>query len=235
LDWNEYNDWNRRAPNLRLAWFDEIKIWISENYSIPHESEREKSPNPQKLNLALLDYGCGHFDLGQWLSPHFEVVDGFDPHAPSIDEAAQKVKGKSNRLYKSKVDIPTGTYDLIILHSVMQYFSGEAEIKDFLSLAHTLLKGPAGLIVITDIIPTDYSPLSAILHSAVFALKKKIFWTWLNHIWRASTKPSNLKLLQIDFDNLESIASSAGFTATKLGKNLSPATHRYSVVLCKKI
>lgn len=223
LNWNDYNSWNRRSFDLRMAWLSELKVWLLNNLPLTKES-----------NLEILDYGCGHFDLGFWLQDMGMRVDGYDPHKESLSEAIKRNSNLSSQFFSNIKEIPPKSYDVIVLHSVLQYFSHTNDIDELFSNTQVWLKDK-GLLLITDIIPESYRPLRAVVKSALFSLKKHFFISWVVHIWKATFKPKNLKLLKIDFDQLKKLSDKYGFENVKMASNLSPADQRYSVLIKKTL
>jgi len=107
-----------------------------------------------KPTAAVLDYGCGEATSADHLASacgHLTMVEA----APNV-MAALKTRYAGN----AKISVitpaaaaakPAGSFDLIVLHSVAQYLSGD-ELDQLLATFRKLLK-PDGLLVLGDIVP----------------------------------------------------------------------------------
>lgn len=217
--WLAYNDWNARHPGMSQIWVGPLAVWL--------ESKKELLP----AHFSVLDYGCGYFDLGRVLAHRFAAFDGFDPHAPSLSYAENLGLPQNSALFTDKAQIPERKYQLLVLHSVVQYFAGKSELEEFFGFAARVLSGPRAYILLSDLIPRKFNaPLSA-LHSLGFAAKAGLLLPWAKHLWKAATKPPGLELWQVDPAEIAALAQAHGYRCRLLDQNLSPGRGRYSLLL----
>ena len=215
--WNWYNEWNERHPEMTQIWLAKLARWLV--------SQPETFPP----STRLLDYGCGGFQLRALLGKHFSRLDGFDPDGTAIQRARET--GADGALFDKSSQIPRAHYDVILLNSVVQYFSGDEELANFLKTARDLLRREGGKIVLSDLIPKNYFAPAAAFHSLILARKKKLLWPWIRHLWKAATKPRGLELYKISFSYLKLQAEQNGYEIQMLPENLTPGHQRYSVLL----
>jgi SAM-dependent methyltransferase len=222
-NWNKYGSWNRRHEGLAEVWVRDLIQWLGSHPAVNRQT-------------SVLDFGCGYFDVGLALVPHVFRVDGFDVSPEACDIASQRARfhlGRS-QIFKRSSDIPSETYDVIIVNSVIQYFSNLDSLRDHFSLWKSLLKDkPNSQILIADIIPPNYISWRDAIRSLEVAWRERMLWPMVTHLWKAATKPKALSLLQIEFEVICKFADAIGFKAKLLPVNLTPSRQRYSVVVSK--
>lgn len=116
-------------------------------------------PSPAAV---VLDYGCGEATSADHLAGacgHLTMVEA----APNV-MAALKTRYAGNRKISvvtpaAAAAMPAGSFDLIVLHSVAQYLSGD-ELYGLLATFRKLLK-PDGLLVLGDIVPPRFAAPAA--------------------------------------------------------------------------
>lgn len=220
-DWLEYNEWNRRDEKMSSIWVEPLAAWLGQNGFL-------------KQDMAILDYGCGYFDLGEMIHRQVGWIEGYDPFSSGIEIAKEQLKTAKNiALYSSFEQIPAGKFDLIICNSVIQYMNGKEEFQDFLQRAGNFLRGESGKMLLSDLIPRNYSPALDALENLLFSVTRGIMVPMLIHLWRAATKPSKFQLFKIDPGELNDFANDAGFSVRFLPQNLTPSKRRYAALLHK--
>ena len=219
--WNEYNQANQRDERMAHEWILTLKNWLMVN--LCGEGSR-----------TILDYGCGYFDLGIELIREGQSVDGFDPFGPAVQVARHRVEelvpGRA-QIWSSATEIPKARYNVIVLNSVIQYMTADNELEKFLSFARELLRQEAGLIVISDVIPRDYSPALDGLECLSHAARRGVLWPMILHLGRTFKNDGHKAVKRYDFADLKALAEDSGYEAKKLECNLTPSRRRYSVVL----
>lgn len=219
--WNQYGSWNRRHEGLARVWVRDLIGWLKSHPSVNKQA-------------SILDFGCGYFDVGLALSSLVPRVDGFDVSPEACEVAAFRAQGcgEKTQIFKVSSDIPVGTYDLIVVNSVIQYFADSEILRQHFFLWKSLLKDSStGQIVLADIIPKGYVSWRDAMRSMQVAWQEKMVFPMMIHLWKAATKPKDLSLFRIDLDELRSLAKSAGFKVASLPANLTPSRQRYSVVV----
>lgn len=128
-------------------------------------------------DAKVLDYGCGEAtsaDLIAQASGHLTMVEA----APNV-RAALAARYAGN----PKISVMTpdeaaaqeaGSFDLIILHSVAQYLSGD-ELDKMLATFHRLLK-PTGVFILGDIVPPTLAAPAAAIALLRFGAANGFFW-----------------------------------------------------------
>jgi SAM-dependent methyltransferase len=219
--WDHYNKVNPRDERMAHEWILVLKTWLVSNLSASGSA-------------AILDYGCGYFDLGIELIKEGYSVDGFDPFGVAVDIArwrVEEVVSRKARIYSSPDDIPRRQYDVIVLNSVVQYMTGENELPRFFSFSRGLFRNGSGLVVISDIIPRNYSPVLDGLECLYYAARHGLLKPMTLHLYRTFQNSAHLAVKRYEFAELKELAESLDYEVKKLDCNLTPSRRRYSVVL----
>jgi SAM-dependent methyltransferase len=219
--WDEYNKLNPRDKKMAHEWILTLKNWFVSNFS-------------SKGSTSILDYGCGYFDLGIELVQEGHSVDGFDPFGPAVDIARRRVEeqvpGKA-QIYSAPNEIPGRRYDVIVLNSVVQYMTGKNELEKFFSFGRGLFRDEGGLIVISDVIPRNYSSVLDGLECLWCAARRSLLWPMALHLYRTLQNSGHRTIKRYDFAELKELAGSLDYEVKQLDCNLTPSRRRYSVVL----
>ncbi len=185
-----------------------------------------------KQSISILDYGCGFFDIGKMMLDKAGRVDGFDTAGERIRLLQQIHKDKPNACFFSdRETIPDRHYDVIIINSVIQYFKSNQEITDTLNFLKHKLKGKESLIIISDIIPKNYSSLKDSFFLLGFSFKNKILVEIFNEFFRAFLSGNHHSFLKLDYEDLKRICKTIGLSIRRLEKNLTPSGYRYTCIL----
>ena len=219
LSWNLFNNWNLRNQKMADYWVQDSYQWLMQ--------QKECS-----VVDSILDYGCGFFDLGIKLLRNVNIVDAYEPHQVSVEIARARLPQNSNTLLTSKLeDLDNRKYNVIVLNSVMQYFSGKEELKKLLHFAKAKFKSEDSFLLIADVIPENYSALADAFSYLVVAAKNGFFMSMLMHLIRSAINPNGHKLYHVSPDEFKTIAYTNGFEIQFLPKNLTPSKIRYTVLL----
>jgi SAM-dependent methyltransferase len=219
-DWQAYHKWNRRDERMAELWVRGLKRRLRE---WPGLDRRH----------AVLDYGCGYFDVGLAIADRVGRVDGFDPDARTVDMARGRAGVRSASFITSeRSELPRAAYDLIVVNSVFQYLKNDGEVLDVFNLFHALLRpGGRGEVLLGDLIPPTYSSVKDAFRSLRVAFANGVLVSMVAHLWKAAMKGGGLNLFQIAPDRIAALASEAGFTCERLAVNVTPSRQRYSCVL----
>lgn len=222
--WNRYGSWNRRHEGLAEVWVRDLVLWLKSNPLCHGQS-------------SLLDFGCGYFDVGLALSGLLYRVDGFDLSPYTCDIAAHRAKllGARSEIYRTSSKIPSNTYDIIVVNSVIQYFANVEVLRQHFFLWKSLLKeSSSSRIILADIIPESYVSWRDAIRSLEVAWQENMLLPMAVHLWKAAIKPKELSLLKVNFEDLRTMAQSAEFEVELLPLNLTPSRQRYSVIVSRK-
>jgi SAM-dependent methyltransferase len=188
---------------------------------------------------CVLDYGCG------------EAL-----HAARVAEAAGKlllaeagpaVRGRLIARFKDNPRIavvstddvaalPPGSLDMVILHSVSQYLSGQ-EFDRIAALFHRLLR-PGGLVLVGDVVPPAASMLSDTWALLRFGWKDGFFAAAVAGLIRTAfsdyrTLRRKTGLTRYNKDEMVAKLAASGFTADRAPVNLGHLAKRMTFVARK--
>jgi SAM-dependent methyltransferase len=174
----------------------------------------------------VLDYGCGealHADIVAAQAGRLVLVEP----APSVRARLAARFAANARIEVCGADrlaaLPDHAVDLVIMHSVAQYLTGE-ELDAALALFRRLLR-PDGLMVLGDVIAPATSALTDALallrfgagHGFFFAAVAGLARTLISPYWRLR---SALGLARYDVGGVKARLSAAGFSAERAGANI---------------
>jgi len=219
-DWLKYHATSRRSASIAEVWVRDVVSHLRADPTLGADT-------------AILDFGCGYFDLGAAMAPHVGRMDGLEIDPYSLNLARSRVAElHATRIFERNDDVPNGAYDLVIANSVFQYLQNEGEalcnLQDF---RRWLRPGPRSRVALIDLIPPRYSPPRDALRSMWVATLNGIPITMAQFLWNAATSPHGRSWLRLDPSRIQELAAEAGFTCQRLDRNLSPSLQRYTVVL----
>lgn len=183
-----------------------------------------------------LDFGCGFGFAAEQLAPHVGSVTLWDGAVNVRRRARARIAWLAN---VEMVDLsdpdaaPAAVYDLITVHSVVQYMS-EAELRAWLRRWRRMLK-PTGRLVLSDLIQPGTSAVRELLDYLRFSAREGFFGDALigglrefaSYFGARSSRP----LMQVDEARLNQWAAEAGLSVEWLAENLSYRRFRRAAVL----
>lgn len=191
-----------------------------------------------QANMRVLDFGCGFGHAARELAPFVASVAVWDGSARVRQQAAIRLKGIANTEFLDLRDSgrpdPAQAYDVILVHSVVQYMS-EAEFKQWLARWARMLK-PGGRLVLSDLIESGVSDLKGeVLTYLRFAARNGFFWNALlagiREVGSYAKARESRPLLTMSRATLTKWAAEAGLLAQWLPHNLSYRNSRHAAVL----
>jgi len=187
------------------------------------ESIATLTPSPQ---ARVLDYGCGealHAGIVAAAATELLLCDG----APSVRAglaARFSANPKIRVLAPQDVErLPDRSLDLIVLHSVVQYLTGE-QTQALFALFRRLLR-PEGILLVSDVIPPHVAASTAVatlirfaaadgfLLAALWGLARTLF----SRYWWLSVR---LGLTHYSEAAMNDKLAAAGFAAQRAAKNV---------------
>ena len=192
---------------------------------------------PVDRGTHTLDFGCGFGFAAEQLAPHVASVSLWDGAANVRRRARARVAWLPNveMIDLSDPDslVAGARYDLITVHSVVQYMS-EAELRAWLARWRGMLK-PSGRLVLSDLIQPGTSAARELLDYLRFAAREGFFGDALlggvrefaSYFGARSSRP----LMQVDEQRLDEWAAEAGLRVEWLAENLSYRRFRRAAVL----
>jgi SAM-dependent methyltransferase len=175
---------------------------------------------------AVLDYGCGealHADILAETAGRLILCEA----APMVRAALARRFGKNPKIEVRAPEeiaaLPSGSLDVVVLHSVAQYLSPK-ELDELLVLFRRLL-GANGVFILGDVIPPHVSALgdaAALLHFAarngfLGAALVGLGRTFVSDYWRLR---SNLGLTRYGEAAVMEKLKTAGFSARRAPANI---------------
>lgn len=179
--------------------------------------------------VRLLDFGCGDLLLADLL-PSDCTVDGFDSDERARAAARHRIPESRGRIFEHVGDIPPGTYDGVILASVLQYVRTKSQLLEVLIAAARSLHPRGQGIIATDVVigrsrsPRDVGDL-------VGALVPQIGLVGAATALHATILRSPSRAAGCPLAEFEDAAVLAGLSTTELPANLSPLRTRSSYLL----
>lgn len=199
--------------------------------------ERLRRLLPIAAGARVLDFGCGLGFAAEELAPHMGAVALWDGSANVRRRARERVAWLPNAELAdfSRPDLAEATpaYDLITVHSVLQYMS-DAEIVLWLERWRRLLR-PGGRLVLSDLIQPGTGSMRELADYLRFSLRAGFFFSALIGGVREAAQYSNARrsraLTFVDEHKLTTWATQAGWNVEWLPENLSYRRFRRAAVL----
>ena len=186
-------------------------------------------------NDVVLDFGAGLGDVSFLIKDKVQRIYLFDKSKYFLEELAKRFERFENvRVVDSlrKIEEPV---TLIIISGVAPYLS-EEELKDMLIGLHGLCEATTR-IIISDIVPPDYSKFIDGFSQLLTGLRKKFFTKFVSYIFtnifydpKLSLKTSSL--YTYDEKVLKQILREHGYSARRMESNFSYSKYRYTL-LCR--
>jgi SAM-dependent methyltransferase len=222
-DWGDYHSANHRTSRLAALTTRPAFHHLMHHAGLTADS-------------AVLDFGCGYFDLGVALAPQVARMDGLEIDEASLRLARSRIAKLPNAAIHSRSeDVPAAAYDLITANSVFQYLADDAEVLRTLEQFRGWLK-PSGLgeVLLIDLIPAHYSPHRDGLRSMWVATMNGLPFSMARFLWKAMRSPHRRQWWVVDPERMNAIARESGFDCERLPKNLAPSLQRFTCRLRAK-
>jgi SAM-dependent methyltransferase len=187
---------------------------------------------PVAPTTRTLDFGCGFGFVASELAPHVASVALWDG-AASVRRRARARTAHLGNVELADPFEPGARYDLITVHSVVQYMS-VAEIRDWLARWRGLLT-PGGRLVVSDLLQPETNSIRELARYLAFALRNGFFWDafveGLREISRYWKARQSRPLTIVTPGRIAALGKEAGFTVRVLPENLSYRATRRTAVL----
>jgi 2-polyprenyl-3-methyl-5-hydroxy-6-metoxy-1,4-benzoquinol methylase len=159
---------------------------------------------------SILDFGCGPGYLADLLKNKVASYYGVDISADCVEICKQQFTGYENMQFSKVISTETTTgleetvkkglhFDVIIVLSVVQYFSGLAKVETLLSDCKSMLSD-GGKIILADVIPSHKGLLKDVYSGFADSIQKGYFLSFLRFLFQA--RFSNYHQLRLDNDLL---------------------------------
>jgi len=155
---------------------------------------------------SILDFGCGPGYLADLLKNKVASYYGVDISADCVENSKQQFAGYENMQFSKVISTETTTgleevvkkglhFDVIIVLSVVQYFSGLPKVETLLSDCKSMLS-VGGKIILADVIPSQKGLLKDIYSGFADSIQKGYFLSFLRFLFQA--RFSNYHQLRLD-------------------------------------
>ena len=155
---------------------------------------------------SILDFGCGPGYLADLLKNKVASYYGVDISAVCVENCKQQFAGYENMQFSKVISTETTTgleevvkkglhFDVIIVLSVVQYFSGLPKVETLLSDCKSMLS-VGGKIILADVIPSQKGLLKDIYSGFADSILKGYFLSFLRFLFQA--RFSNYHQLRLD-------------------------------------
>jgi SAM-dependent methyltransferase len=177
-------------------------------------------------SAAVLDYGCGealHADRVAGAAGQLMLAEA----GPSVRSKLIERFARNPRITVVATEriplMPANSFDLVVMHSVAQYLTGE-EFERAAALFHRLLK-PGGVLVVGDVLPPHVPMASEAIALLRFgwadgffiAAIRGLVRTFFSDYWRLRTK---MGLTRYTEEQMTEKLVAAGFAVTRAEKNI---------------
>lgn len=190
---------------------------------------------PVPREARVLDFGCGFGHTAHALAPHVGEIAVWDAASNMRRGARLTLADTRNATFVDLSDpaaAATGCWDLILVHSVVQYLP-EAELQAWLGHWQRMLV-PGGRLIISDIPTPASSGVRELGEMLRFASSRSMLLPALRdgiaEAGRYQQQRATLPLTRLTMETLERRAAEAGLSARLLPVNLSYRRGRISVV-----
>jgi trans-aconitate methyltransferase len=184
---------------------------------------------PVSQTMSVLDYGCGTGTVARLLAPSVKSIAFTDAAASMLGLATEQLADVTN----ASVWNGQGTFDLIIVNSVIQYLNSKS-LQGLLA-EWTPMLNPGGRIVLADLTPVGHRSAMDMLSLFRFSVRHGYFFTALRKTWaerrRYNATAMIAPLYRVDLDWLRQIAEQSGYRFERLPHNLTHFRNRVTVVL----
>lgn len=158
----------------------------------------------------VLDFGCGPGFLADLLANKVAAYHGVDISTNCIETCQHQFADYKNMRFSKIVSTENTTglealvqeglkFDVIIVLSVVQYFSGLPKIATLLSECKSMLS-PGGKVILADVIPSNKGLLKDIYSGWMDSMQKGYFLSFIRFLWQA--RFSNYHQLRVNNDLL---------------------------------
>jgi SAM-dependent methyltransferase len=206
---------------VRSAVLAPLAHWISEHWV-------DDGP------LRLLDVGCGDLLLARLL-PGSCRLDGYDTSGEAR-AAARRTLADLGRdrgtVHDVRDQVPTGSFDGVILSSMLQYLPDRAAVGDLLGDVARWLRPDGFGVIATDVVDRGAGRLADGRDLLAFLVAQQGPVRGAVTAVRAARR-SPRGLLALDDQDMAVQAARAGLTTRRLAANLSPLRHRASYLLTR--
>ena len=185
----------------------------------------------------VLDFGAGLGDVSFLIKDKVRRIYLYDKSLYLMSTMKRRFDKFQNVYIVNHYQEINETVSVIIINSVIQYMSHD-EIKDLFSQLQDICNIKTR-IIISDIVPSNYSKILDGLSQLKASIKYMFFKKYISSIITNIISNPNLSLktsvfYMYDEDEIKQILFDHGYTSTKMDGNFSYSLHRYTLE-CKLI
>ena len=224
--------------NWRDYWNQDTPIYTGERHKLLHYRLIANDiigliPSPDAM---VLDYGCGEALFADKIAAKCARL--------ILSDSAPLVRDRLNERFKSNgritvlstddvADLPDGSFDLIVVNSLVQYLSLD-EFRALLKLSRDKLKED-GRLILGDIIPPDINPVTDARALLSFAWQGGFLRSALTGLARTAFSEyrkirEEVGLAQYSEEEIVDLLEDAGFKPERAARNLGHNRARMTFV-----
>jgi ubiquinone/menaquinone biosynthesis C-methylase UbiE len=215
-----------------LGFFDDLRAHDTFRLEAEEFANRLCRALPVSPSMRVLDFGCGFGFVAGALAPMVREVVLWDGSRRMRQRATSVLATVSNAHVVEQLPAGKGTFDLIIVNSVVQYVPAR-QLREWLRLWARLL-APGGRLVVADMLPPDARTHRDLVDQLVFSIRKGILISSLRRGLQELRRYWNSRhvspLSRFGPDELEAMASEAGLHVEFLPESLTCRTLRLSAL-----
>jgi cyclopropane fatty-acyl-phospholipid synthase-like methyltransferase/ribosomal protein S18 acetylase RimI-like enzyme len=182
----------------------------------------------------MLDFGCGFGLVANHLAGRVAELALWDGSANIRRWARVNVAAHPNvRFLDLSGPPPPAEFDVILVHSVAQYFS-VPELQRWLATWRAML-APGGCLIVSDLVPPGYDGMKDLFAFVGFSARKRFllraFWEGLSEARHYGRTRAQQDLLRVDPEHLRRWSAEQGLDMALLPENISYRRRRLAAVL----
>ncbi len=228
----------------RDYWEGESAVYVSDRHKSAHYSHladdilriAEESAN-QLTSLRILDFGCGEALSADHIAArvgHLTLNDGSASVRRHLQTRFGELANVTIAAPEALVDTPDGSYDLIIVNSVLQYVDKTAAGPLIGTLRRTMR--PDGRMLVADILPPHLSALTDARELLTFAARDGFLMAAVAGLVRAAMSDyakirAQIGLTRYSAAEFQELAASVGLSSTAMPRNIGHNPHRLAFIL----
>lgn len=229
--------------NHKSGWIDywdgDVSVYTGARHLEAHYRELFAGIAPllPAAPFTLLDFGCGE----ALMAPDIVVRGGrvflYDAAGGRRPRLRQRYSHLDGIVVPDDLSVLDGACDIVLLISVIQYLPRE-DLPALLGKLHRVLK-PGGRLIIGDILSPTNSVTGDVLALLGFAWREAFLIEAVKGLLRTlnSNYHQRRKTLGLSSYTIEEIVArldEAGFDASTLSGNIGHASHRRSILACRR-
>lgn len=228
----------------RDYWEGESSVYVSDRHKAAHYTHladdiirmAELSTKPLK-SMNVLDFGCGEALSAGSIAARVQQLTLSDGSANVRRQLQARFGDRANMSVTAPEDLGgtgDGTFDLVVVNSVLQYVERPAAAPLLRSLGRTMRAD--GRMLVADILSPDLSALTDARELLAFAAREGFLVAAIAGLVRTAMSDyakirAQIGLTRYSIRKFNELAETAGFHAARLPTNIGHNPHRLAFML----